>query len=509
MAKIVTKNPVVKGAPTTLTLNVEELLNIDAIAGDDYFSVLANLAHANLVYDSNPGNQKEVVSFNLRGLESESTPVTAAFSVTTNARDAFQIQAIVLIDNDGGYLRVSRADLAGDVSQFDIVLDVFPYITSSAQGYHRGSTAISLAGRGNWGLTGQVSKDITASPTYVWMNAKNTSRTILRLPIDATSPGAPAPAGNAIPIVRSASGFYYNPVLMDWFDDKLFILAQQGNSLTLENPSGDFYICQGSDTATAMTSFARLKFADGNNGEVYNKMFVKSDGNGGYHVFILGRKAVPGNTPEQDTLVGIAYKLHLAAGGTANWQIPDPEVPSETEEYWFQDAAGIASSLIGGGVDSKGNVKLGGWSADETQFVYGCIEGPDQTEGLVTLDLPAGYAAGSPECAQLGSDGALYMCGVVVPEGWSEDLLDVRSVVYKDSELIWEPTQTEAAGFYGVAEISGNVYVVSKFFPDPQDTDTIEAELWIDGVRQGSLGFEPVLTDANDERIGYSPFIVK
>lgn len=110
---IITKPSIYKGQSATFTLSKSELLQHPAVVADSYFSDSANWYRVNAVYKSSPGSQYEIVEFDA----SLATPV-GSFLVSSQARDLFQIQKLVILDFDGGFLEIPRSDLVS--SQFDI-----------------------------------------------------------------------------------------------------------------------------------------------------------------------------------------------------------------------------------------------------------------------------------------------------------------------------------------------------------------------------------------------------
>lgn len=95
-----------KGASQSVTLDKSAVFALAAVSGDSFFSVQANVKRVIVEYNSNPGNQKEFLVFDL----SQESP-TAFFQVSSRARSSFLLERIVLEDFDEGTLVVERADL--------------------------------------------------------------------------------------------------------------------------------------------------------------------------------------------------------------------------------------------------------------------------------------------------------------------------------------------------------------------------------------------------------------
>jgi hypothetical protein len=96
----------IKGASTTITLSKSDLFALALVQADSYFSNAAHVRRAFFVYESSPGNQKEILKFDL----SQSTPATSLL-VSEHARDVFLLAKIILEDFDGGSLVINRSDL--------------------------------------------------------------------------------------------------------------------------------------------------------------------------------------------------------------------------------------------------------------------------------------------------------------------------------------------------------------------------------------------------------------
>lgn len=106
---MLTYGAISKGVPTTVTLSKSDLFSIVSPL-DAYFAVQENVKDAIFVYESNQGNQKEMLKFHLN----QETP-TATFLVSEKSRSIFVLKMIVLIDFDDGYLTILRSQLSAGV----------------------------------------------------------------------------------------------------------------------------------------------------------------------------------------------------------------------------------------------------------------------------------------------------------------------------------------------------------------------------------------------------------
>lgn len=95
-----------KDLNNSLSLSKSELFALPAIQSDSYFSVQANVKSALVVYDSQIGNQKEILRFDLAA-----AAPSAGFNVSSHARDSFLLERIILEDFDGGTLTIERSAL--------------------------------------------------------------------------------------------------------------------------------------------------------------------------------------------------------------------------------------------------------------------------------------------------------------------------------------------------------------------------------------------------------------
>lgn len=103
-------SPMTKGQPCTLTLSKSDLFALSDVAADAYFSVQANVKSCVIEFNSSPGNQKIIVTFDL----SQATP-TFTFTSSARARSTFLGERIILVDYDGGSMEVSTSGIAGGV----------------------------------------------------------------------------------------------------------------------------------------------------------------------------------------------------------------------------------------------------------------------------------------------------------------------------------------------------------------------------------------------------------
>jgi hypothetical protein len=112
---IITKSAVAKGQANEFDLSKDDLAAVSKVVNDSYFSDQANWSKVVLKYESSEGEQQEVVVFQA----SEASP-KGSFEVSEKARDSWEIKSILIMDFDGGYLKINRDELT--VADFDIVL---------------------------------------------------------------------------------------------------------------------------------------------------------------------------------------------------------------------------------------------------------------------------------------------------------------------------------------------------------------------------------------------------
>jgi hypothetical protein len=112
---ILTKPNITKGIQAQFTLSRTELSSHPLIQADLYFQNTDNWYRVNVVYKSSPGSQYEIVEFDATLSNS-----TGKFLVSEKARDLFQVEKVVILDFDGGYLEIPRSSL--EVEDWDIEL---------------------------------------------------------------------------------------------------------------------------------------------------------------------------------------------------------------------------------------------------------------------------------------------------------------------------------------------------------------------------------------------------
>lgn len=110
---------VTKGVPAIISLDKAALFSLAAVSADPYFSNPANVRDVFVEFNSDPGNQRKILRFDLSSV----TP-TAKFLATAHAQDVFLLERILLVDFDEGTLAVERASLP---SGLDISLIVQTY----------------------------------------------------------------------------------------------------------------------------------------------------------------------------------------------------------------------------------------------------------------------------------------------------------------------------------------------------------------------------------------------
>jgi hypothetical protein len=110
---IITKSTVAKGQANEFDLSKSDLALVSKVVNDSYFSDQANWSKVVLQYESAEGKQQEVVTF-----DATQTAPKGTFEVSEKARDSWEIKSILIMDFDGGYLKINRGELT--VEEFDI-----------------------------------------------------------------------------------------------------------------------------------------------------------------------------------------------------------------------------------------------------------------------------------------------------------------------------------------------------------------------------------------------------
>lgn len=104
-----------KNSAAEITLDKSVLADIDSVSNDLYFGDSTNWSEVLIYFRSSEGNQREILKFDA----TQASP-TANFLVSDKARDAFEVQKIVIKDFDNDSFTVTRSELV--VADFDITL---------------------------------------------------------------------------------------------------------------------------------------------------------------------------------------------------------------------------------------------------------------------------------------------------------------------------------------------------------------------------------------------------
>lgn len=128
MAILTKPSVILKGTPAIFSLSKSELLALAIVQNDDYFSDMQNWSRVNLKYRSSVGKQYELVEFN-----ATSDNPTGIFSVSSRAKNYFQIISIEIFDFDGGVFVIPRSNL--NTSLFDVKFPVMTLDFSDPSSY--------------------------------------------------------------------------------------------------------------------------------------------------------------------------------------------------------------------------------------------------------------------------------------------------------------------------------------------------------------------------------------
>lgn len=97
---------IAKNTQQSVSLDKAALFALASVAANSFFAEPGNVKRAIVEYNSNPGNQKEYLIFDI----SQESP-TAIFKVSEHARSSFLLERVVLEDFDEGSLVIERSDL--------------------------------------------------------------------------------------------------------------------------------------------------------------------------------------------------------------------------------------------------------------------------------------------------------------------------------------------------------------------------------------------------------------
>jgi hypothetical protein len=112
---IITKPTIAKGQANEIDLSKSDLAAVSKVVNDSYFSDQTNWSKVAMEYESDTGEQIEMLIFDA----SQESP-KANFEVSEKAKDNWQVKSVIIMDFDGGYLKLGRGDLT--VADFDIAL---------------------------------------------------------------------------------------------------------------------------------------------------------------------------------------------------------------------------------------------------------------------------------------------------------------------------------------------------------------------------------------------------
>ena len=166
---IITKGPnLQKGSEIDFTLNITDLLAHPSVSGDAYFSTQSNWDKVFVNYTSE-GNQKEILIF--ENVDS-GTSDSANFGVFSGARNTFEVQSIVVMDKQGGYLKIKRDLLT--VEDFDVSFSDVTFVTWDASESGLAATGFGIYDVSNGGISGnsptaviQYGIDQASGPCYI------------------------------------------------------------------------------------------------------------------------------------------------------------------------------------------------------------------------------------------------------------------------------------------------------------------------------------------------------
>ena len=103
---LLTKPTVIKGEPSTFTLNKSQMTSVPKVLNNTFFSDTSNWKRVSIQFKNTEG-QEQILVFDAL----EEFP-TATFEVTEKARSDYKVTRIIIRDLDDGKLVVNRKDLS-------------------------------------------------------------------------------------------------------------------------------------------------------------------------------------------------------------------------------------------------------------------------------------------------------------------------------------------------------------------------------------------------------------
>jgi hypothetical protein len=122
---LLSNNPPTKGNPLSVKLT-KTLLQADSAfisATDSYFADSTNWKYVLITMQSSEGKETEVMMFDCDNLDDE---VYTDFLISTTARDAWEVQTLVVTDFDGGYMRLTSKDGQLNPADFNFIIGGLP-----------------------------------------------------------------------------------------------------------------------------------------------------------------------------------------------------------------------------------------------------------------------------------------------------------------------------------------------------------------------------------------------
>ena len=151
-----------KGQDNEFELNVS-VLQADVVANkDNYFNDLNVWSNVIVTYETSQGDQSEHIEFKIADPQPKGN-----FTISLEARDTWEIQAVTIVDKDGGSIVYHREEL--DTVYFDILLGAIAGLTWTTQTgvgttFTTGPDSLNVTGNfQGWGFNARTVENFTGN----------------------------------------------------------------------------------------------------------------------------------------------------------------------------------------------------------------------------------------------------------------------------------------------------------------------------------------------------------
>lgn len=154
-----------KGQDNIFELDVNLLLTDVQANKDSYFHNINVWGRVMVTYDTDQGGQTEHIEFN-----PARNPSSGIFNISSEARDIWEVQAVTIVDKDGGSIVYYRDEL--DTAYFDIDLNVVVQPPATGTGAFSETLKSNNIELSNSNLTATKTQGVTFGSDSVYLDNK-------------------------------------------------------------------------------------------------------------------------------------------------------------------------------------------------------------------------------------------------------------------------------------------------------------------------------------------------